>query len=433
MKKVDIIKHLEEKLRIIEEKNPKLNALLFVEDKNKLMNKAKIIQEKINDNSAGKLAGKIIVIKANINRIGFPISCGSKTLENYKGTFDSDVVKKIESEDGLIIGVANCDEFACGSSGTYSAFKPTLNPHDTTRIPGGSSSGSAVTVASEMADISLGSDTGGSIRNPASHCGIIGLKPSYGRVSRHGLIDLSMSLDQIGPFAKTIEEIELIYNVIKGVSEKDSVTYEEKTEGKKELKIAVLDLEGIQVDKSIIELFDKTKNILGVKDIIKIRDIPLGIASYYPLVYTEFFSATRRFDGRRYGKKIEDACGDEVLRRIIGGSIITSAEDDNRFYRKALSIKNNITKGFEEAFKEYDIIISPVVPRIARRINEKTTPEEEYAEDALTIPANLAGICAASYPIGEINGMPVGLHIMAGRMKEENLFRYMRIVQEKIK
>jgi len=430
---VELIKHLEEKLKIITEKNPLLNALLFVEDKNVLLNKAKLIQEKIDENSAGKLAGKIIAIKANISKIGYPVSCASKTLENYKGTFDSDVVKRIEAEEGIIIGVANCDEFASGSSGTYSAYGPSLNPHDTKRIPGGSSSGSAVSVASGMADIALGSDTGGSIRNPASHCGVIGLKPSYGRVSRHGLIDLSMSLDQIGVFAKTIEETELMFNIIKGVSEKDSVTYEENNIGKEELKIAVLDIEGIKVEKNIIELFEKIKEQFRVNKIVRIRDIPLGIAAYYPLVYTEFFSATRRFDGRRYGKKIEETCGDEVLRRIIGGSIISSAEDDNKFYRKALSVKNSITKGFEKAFEEYDIIISPVVPRIARRIDEKTTPEEEYAEDALTIPANLAGICAVSYPIGKVDGMPVGLHIMAGRMKEKKLFNYMREIEKKIK
>jgi aspartyl-tRNA(Asn)/glutamyl-tRNA(Gln) amidotransferase subunit A len=428
--KLDLINHLEEKLNIIESKNPLLNALLFVENKDSLRNKAKIIQEKINEKTAGKLAGKIIAIKANISKIGYPVSCSSKTLENYKGTFDADIVKKIESEDGLIIGVANCDEFACGSSGKHSAFGPTLNPHDTKRIPGGSSSGSAVSVAAGMVDISLGSDTGGSIRNPASHCGIIGMKPSYGRVSRHGLVDLSMSLDQIGPFAKTIEEIELMFDVIKGVSEKDSVTYEEKKEINKELRIAYLDTEGIFVSEEVMKFFNDAREKLNVNNKIKIENIPLGIAAYYPLVYTEFFSATRRFDGRRYGNKIEDSCGMEVLRRILGGSMISTAEDENKFYRKALSVKNSLTEGFEKAFEQYDIIISPVVPRTAILLDEKMTPEEEYAEDALTIPANLAGICAVSYPLGKIDNMPVGLHIMAGRMKEENLFRFMKQIKK---
>jgi aspartyl-tRNA(Asn)/glutamyl-tRNA(Gln) amidotransferase subunit A len=428
-----LLDNLERKMSIIEEKNPKLNALLFVEDGVSLRQKAMLIQEKIDENRAGRLAGKIIIIKANISKIGYPVSCGSKTLENYKGTFDSDVVRKIEAEDGLIIGVANCDEFACGSSGTHSAFGPTLNPYDDARITGGSSSGSAAAVASGMADIALGSDTGGSIRNPASHCGVIGLKPSYGRVSRHGLIDLSMSLDQIGPLAKTMDEIEAVFDTIKGVSQKDSVTYEKEKEEIGELRVAYLDLSGVVVQKNIMELFNETIRRLNVTEQITISNIPLGIASYYPLVYTEFFSATRRFDGRRYGNKIEESCGDEVLRRIIGGSIVSSAEDENRFYRKALSVKKSITTGFEEAFMKYDIIISPVVPRIARRIDEQTTIEEEYYEDALTIPANLAGICAASFPIGMIEGMPVGLHVMAGSMKEKTLFRFLRELERNAK
>ncbi|MFT4309926.1 MAG: amidase family protein [Candidatus Woesearchaeota archaeon] len=433
------MQNLNSKLKAISDKNKEINALLYVEDKEVLEKKAIQIKEKMNNGSAGVLAGKIIVIKANISKIGYPLSCASKTLEGYMGTYDSDVVRMIEEEDGLIIGVANCDEFACGSSGTHSAYGPTINPYDHTRISGGSSSGSAAAVATGMADISLGSDTGGSIRNPASHCGVIGIKPSYGRVSRHGLVDLSMSLDQIGVFANNIDDAKNALNTIMGASHKDSASYDKMNEDDndnnnvtKELRIGYLDTDGIRIENNILEWFEKLRKTLGVNQKITIKDIPLGIAAYYPLVYTEFYSSTRRYDGRRYGKKIEDASGSEVLRRIIGGSIITAAEDDSRFYRKALSVKKSITKGFTEAFKEYDIIISPTVPRIARKIDSDTSPEEEYAEDALTLPANLSGICAASYPAGSIGGMPIGLHIMANAMREDLLIEYMRIIRDKL-
>ena len=227
----------------------KINAFLQVRGEEELIREAKIIDEKIKNGKAGKLAGKIIAVKANINVKGLNASCASRTLENYKAPYNATVIKKIKQEDGLIIGMTNMDEFACGASGETSAFGPTKNPQVLELIPGGSSSGSAAAVAAGFCDVALGSDTGGSIRNPASHCGIIGLKPSYSSVSRYGLIDLSMSLDQIGPLARNVEDAALLLSVIQGKDEKDSISQEIKSVNSKsarldinKLKVGVLDI-----------------------------------------------------------------------------------------------------------------------------------------------------------------------------------------------
>lgn len=429
-----LLSHLNDCLGAIDEKNKELNALLFIENRDVLKNEASVISQRIRDKKAGKLAGMIIAVKANINVQGWPISCASRVLEDYYGTYNADVVVKLKEEDALIIGIANCDEFASGSSGKHSAFGPSKNPYDTSRISGGSSSGSAVAVSSGMVDAALGSDTGGSIRNPASHCNVIGIKPSYGRVSRFGLVDLSMSLDQIGPFARDVGTAAKIMSVISVYSKNDATTFnensadyssiEDKSDSKK-LRIAALDLSELNVSSEVISVYNETLESLRERFEIKevmIPNISLSVATYYPLVYTEFFSATRKLDGRRFGKKIEDYCGVEVLRRIIAGSIISSEEDTNRFYRKSLAIKNSVTDSFRKAFEDIDIILLPVVPVTARKIDENVLPEDEYAEDALTIPASLSGICAASYPVGFSKGLPVGLQVYAKHMGEENLF-----------
>lgn len=386
-------------------------------------------------NEKGKLAGRTIAVKANINVKGLNISCASKTLERYKGTYDADVIKKIKQEGGIIIGMTNMDEFAAGSSGETSAFGPTKNPINTKLIPGGSSSGSAVAVAANFCDLALGSDTGGSIRNPASHCGIIGMKPTYSSVSRYGLIDLSMSLDQIGVFARNISDTALLFDVIKGKSENDSISQESKNidfseieKIPKKLNIGILDFK-IQ-DERIEDLIDKKikeakKYKWNVKK-VKIDYLDLAIETYYPIVYVEFFSGTRKFDGRRYGKKIEESCGPEVLRRILGGSEISKAEYHGRYYYQALKIKKLIEQEFEKVFKKFDCIISPTVPRLPHKIGEKISVEEMYSYDTLTIPANLAGNCAISISAGKIKGVPVGMQIMCDKFQEQKLFQIAR-------
>lgn len=428
-------------LEKIKKQNKDLNAFLYVAEKEALQ-QAKEVDKKLKAKRAGRLAGLAIAVKSNINVIGMPISCASKTLENYYGTFDADVIQKIKAEDGIIIGIVNNDEFACGISGETSAFGPTKNPKAPSVVPGGSSSGSAVAVAAQLCDLALGSDTGGSIRNPASHCGIVGIKPSYGRVSRYGLIDLSMSLDQIGPLSPDVYGAALVMEIISGRSDADPTTFDEKVpaythfKSLKTIKIGLSDdFKKLCTNKELYALIESTAKAIAKKINATIKDVSLkytdlGVQTYYPIVYTEFFSATRRFDGRRYGKRIEDAAGEEVLRRLLGGREISRAEHAGQYYRKALATKNLIKKDFDNAFKEVDLIITPTTPDLPHRLGTKITPEQAYAMDAFTIPPNLAGISAGVVPIGTLNGIPVGMHVIAPAFKEDVLFNFLKVVEE---
>ena len=389
---------------------------------------------------SGKLAGKVIAVKANINVKGLHASCASKVLENYKAPYDATVIKKIKEEGGIILGMANCDEFACGSSGETSAFGPTQNPAALGLIPGGSSSGSVAAVAAGFCDMALGSDTGCSIRLPSSFCGVVGVKPTYSSVSRYGLIDLSMSLDQIGPIAKNVSDVALLLSVIQCKDEKDSISQEspkinlneiEKTP--KNIIVGVLDfkIKDERIQKLIDYKIKEASEKYGWKvKKIKLDYLDLAIATYYPLVYVEFFSATRRLDSRRYGKKIEDACGPEVMRRILGGSEISKAEHFGRYYHLALKAKKLIQDELAKAFKKFDCIVSPVSPKLPHKIGEKISVEDMYAYDALTIPHNLYGNCALSLPVGKINGIPVGMQIACDRFEDEKMLRIARAVEK---
>lgn len=436
------LSNLQQKLELIKKNNKKLNIFLELRDEKELIDEAKKIDEKIKKGKAGKLAGKIIGIKANINFKGLHASCASKVLENYVSTYDATVVSKIKQEDGLIVGMLNMDEFASGGSGETSAFGPVENPIVSGRIPGGSSSGSAASVAAEFVDISLGSDTGGSIRNPASHCGIVGVKPSYGSVSRYGLIDLSMSLDQIGPLSKNVSDSALMLSIIKEKDEKDSISIDSEKMNLKDLdkipkgiSVGILDLGSIKVDPKIKEIVDKKIEQASKKygwkiKKIKVSYIDLAIETYYPLVYVEFFSGTRKFDGRRYGQKIEDAAGPEVLRRVLGGSEISKAEHKGRYYNSALKAKKLIETEFSKAFKDVDCMILPTVPRTPHKIGEKISVEEMYGYDALTIPSNLAGNCCISIPVGEIGGIPIGMQIMCDKMQDNKMLQIASAIEK---
>lgn len=417
-------------------KGKKINSVLELRPKEEILSDAEKIQKKIDSKKAGRLAGKVILVKANINVKGLSASCASKTLQNYKSSYDATVIEKIRNEDGLIIGTTNMDEFACGSSGETSYFGPIKNPAALEFIPGGSSSGSAASVAAEFCDISLGSDTGGSIRNPASHCGVVGLKPTYSNVSRYGLIDLSMSLDQIGPLSKTVEESELLFESIKGKDVKDSISQDFKSPRlPKKFRVGILSVPG--VDKKISSLIEETHKKLEKKGLCEIKEvdlkyIDLAIETYYLLVYTEFFSGTRRIDGRKYGLNIDESCGEEVFRRIQGGKEVTRLEHEGRAYYQALKIKKLIEKEFERVFKEVDIIISPAVPRLPHKIGEKISFKEMYSYDSLTIPANLGGICALVLPAGKIEKIPVGIQLMANKGHEDFLFKLGKEIEKLI-
>jgi len=417
-------------------KGKKINSVLEVNPD--AINEAKEVDRKVKVGKSGKLAGLGIIVKSNINVKGMKASCASKVLENYESPYDATVIEKIRKEDGIILGMANCDEFASGSSGENSAFGATLNPAALERVPGGSSSGSAASVAADFCDLALGSDTGGSIRCPASHCGVVGMKPTYGSVSRYGLIDLAMSLDQIGPLAKNVESCKLLFDVIKGKDEKDPISEEKKVKKKdtKKLKIGILKIK--KVDSRIQNLIEENLGIGGYADEkgnskwskfkdwkfeeVKLDHLDLAVQTYYPIVYVEFFSGTRKLDGRRFGKKFEESAGVEVLRRMMGGEEISKAEYEGTYYRKALKAKEIIKKEFEKAFEKFDALILPTVPALPWKFSERPSFEEEYAYDALTIPANLAEICAVSIPAGHIEGVPVGMQIFCKKFDEDFMF-----------
>lgn len=432
-----VVEKLKKYLQEIEKNDKsgkKTNAFLQLNPR--AMEEAKKIDEKIKKGNAGKLAGQIISVKANINVLGLNASCGSKVLENYQSTYDADVIKKIKEQDGLILGMANMDEFACGWSGETSAFGFTRNPVNTELVAGGSSSGSAASVAAGFCDMALGSDTGGSIRVPSSHCGVVGVKPSYSSVSRYGLIDMAMSFDQIGPIAKNVSDAALLLSVIYGKSENDSISSGDNKINlsnvekiPKNLKVGLLDfpVSDKRIEKMIKEKVEAAGKKYGWKiEKIKIPYLELAIATYYPIVYVEFFSATRKFDGRRYGKRIEEVCGPEVLRRILGGSEISKAEYAGRYYYQALKVRKLISDEFSKAFQKVDCIISPVVPRLPHKIGDKISSKEMFEYDALTCPINLAGNCAMSLPVGKIDGIPVGMHISCDKFCDELMLQIAR-------
>jgi len=389
--------------------------------------RAKEIDKRIKKGTAGKLAGLCFAVKSNISVKHMITNCASKVLEDYISGYNATVINKLLAEDAILIGMVNMDEFACGASGETSAFGPTKNPKNTELIPGGSSSGSAAAVAAELCDFSLGSDTGGSIRNPASHCGIVGLKPTYGAVSRYGLLDMTMSFDCIGPLTKSPEDAKLIFDIIRGQDNFDQTTKDAPKQKSTPKKVIGLVNVKDFCSKEIAELIEnKTKEIAKKnKWTIKKIELPLDIAiqTYYIIVYTEFFSTTRKYDGRRFGKKIEEAAGPEVIRRIIGGSEITKAEHEGKYYREALKARNYIKKKFSELFDEVDAIILPTVPRTPHKIGEEISVEDMYAYDIFTTTANITGLPAISIPAGKIDNKDIGLQIIAPHFQEELIFK----------
>lgn len=424
--------NVENFLAIIEKDNPSINAFLEV-NKESALSQAKKIDEKIrNGEDIGSLAGLVFGIKANINVEDEIISAASKTLENYYGSYDASVIKYIKENDGVIVGICNMDEFAAGSSTETSFYGATDNPRAPGHIPGGSSGGSAAAIAAGMCDITLGSDTGGSIRNPASHCGVIGFKPTYGAVSRQGLLDLSMSLDQIGPLARDISGIAMALDTIVRYDETECTSLNEDfpifteianqdpeklQEDMKNMKLAYIkqfkDVTDDHINDIIDDSIDKIKDMGAEVVELSFDHIDLCLPTYYLINYVEFFSATRKYDGRKYGHKIEDVCGEEVLQRIEIGSYISQQEFSGKYYKKALQARSLIRNEINKLLDDVDLIVGPTVPKLPHKIGEKLEPMEMYAYDILTVIANLAGIPAGSMKAGEYNGIPVGLQLQA--------------------
>ncbi|MDI3483732.1 MAG: aspartyl-tRNA(Asn)/glutamyl-tRNA(Gln) amidotransferase subunit [Methanobacteriaceae archaeon] len=424
-------------LETIEKENPRINAFIEV-NKEYAIRKAAEIDSRISaDEKVGRLAGLVIGVKSNINVKDFMVSAASKTLENYRGSYDATVIERIKKEDGIIIGMTNMDEFAAGSSTETSYFGVTDNPSAEGRIPGGSSGGSAAAIAAHMCDLTLGSDTGGSIRNPASHCGVYGFKPTYGLVSRQGLLDLAMSFDQIGPLSNDLYGISLLLDVISGYDPKDPTTI--KSEGTSftelsdergpDLTFGVVKEFQEVTDDPIVDIIEDTINLLREEgyDVVELpfKYIDLCLPTYYLINYVEFFSATRKYDGRKYGYKIEDVCGEEVLRRIQIGSYISQKEFSGRYYRRALQARSLIRKEIEKVLKNVDVILGPTVPKLPHKIGTTLTPMEMYSYDILTVIANLAGIPAASMKIGKVKGIPIGLQLQAKPLEDWKIMKTM--------
>jgi len=397
------------------------------------------------------LKGLPIAIKDNISIEEIKTTCSSKMLEEYVPPYNATVVEKIKEAGGIITGKTNMDEYAMGSSTENSAFFPTVNPWGKNRVPGGSSGGSAAAVAAGMVPVSLGSDTGGSIRQPASFCGVVGLKPTYGAVSRYGLVAFASSLDQIGPLARNVEDIALMMNVITGRDEKDSTCvnrdYPDFTEylknDVKDMKIGIpdqyFDIEFDQeVRESVLNAVEKLKKAGAKIERVNLTGAEYALAAYYIIATAEASSNLARYDGVRYGLRAEGAdnlkkmftetrqqgFGEEVKRRIMLGTYVLSSGYYDDFYLKAQKVRTLIKNDFDQLFTDYDLILSPTTPTTAFKIGEKRDPLKMYAADIFTVPVNIAGIPAISVPCGfDQKGLPIGLQLMGAHFKEEKLIQ----------
>lgn len=434
--------NLEQMYNVIEEKNDDINA--FVEtDLPRAQKVAEDIDKRIkNGEETGKLAGLVIGIKSNINVEDYIISAASPTLKDYIGSYNATVINKIQEEDGVIIGLTNMDEFAAGSSTETSMYGPTDNPSAPGHIPGGSSGGSAAAIASGMCDIALGSDTGGSIRNPASHCGVIGFKPTYGLVSRQGLLDLAMSLDQIGPLAKDVTGIALILDVITGYDPYDPTTMKKETPeflpyasntSLDDMTVGVvkefMDVTDDKINNKINQSIDTLSNLGAEIKELTFEDITLGLPTYYLINYVEFFSATRKYDGRKYGERIEEVCGPEVSRRIQIGSYISQKEFSGKYYKKALQARSLIRNDFNDLLGNVDIIAGPTVPKLPHKIGDQLDPMDMYAYDVLTVLANITGIPAGSMKAGLVDDIPVGIQLQAKPEEDYKVIKTMSALE----
>ena len=397
------------------------------------------------------LLGIPVAIKDNINVKGYPTTCASKILQSYISPYDATVIERLRRAGALIVGKTNMDEFAMGSSTEYSAFFKTRNPWDLERVPGGSSGGSAVAVAVRSAPLSLGSDTGGSIRQPASFCGVIGLKPTYGRVSRYGLVAFASSLDQIGPFARKTEDIALIMEVISGHDPRDSTS--SKREVPKFTQELGKNIKGLRV--GIVREFMEDGVEEGVKrafegflkdmekegayiEEISLPHVKYAIPCYYIIAPSEASSNLARYDGVRFGYRTEkyqdlidmysktrdEGFGPEVKRRILLGTFALSAGYYDAYYLKAMRVRRLITQDFEKAFERVDLIATPTSPTVAFRFGEKTDdPIAMYLSDVFTVSVNLAGLPCISIPIGMSNNLPVGGQLIGKAFDEASLLR----------
>lgn len=437
----------------IEETDDQVNAFLTL-NKEAALEEAKQLDEEGIDADQFLLFGMPIGIKDNIMTKDLKTTCASEFLSNFEDPlYNATVITKLKNANAINIGKLNMDEFAMGSSTENSAYQKTTNPWNKDYVPGGSSGGSAAAVAAGQVPFALGSDTGGSVRQPASYCGVVGMKPTYGRVSRFGLVAFASSLDQVGPLTRTVEDNARILEVISGVDEMDPTSanidvpnYREALTGDiKGLKVAVPKeylQEGVdeEVANKINQAIDTLKELGAEVDEVSLPHSKYAIATYYMLASSEASANLARFDGIRYGKRAENAdnlidmfkqsrsegFGDEVKRRIMLGTFALSSGYYNAYYKKAQQVRRLITEDFEKVFENYDVIVGPTSPTTAFKIGEQIDdPLTMYANDILTIPVNLAGVPAISIPCGfhPENDMPIGLQIIGKHFDESNVYR----------
>ncbi len=447
-------------LKNIKEKDGNIHAFLSVTAE-EAMEAAKKVDAKISKGEPQEiLAGIPVAVKDNILIRGAKTTAASKILENYVAPYDATVIKKLKEEEAVFIGKTNLDEFAMGSSTENSGFGPTKNPVDLQRVPGGSSGGSAAAVKADFCVYALGSDTGGSIRQPASFCGVVGFKPSYGAVSRHGLIAMSSSLDQIGPITKNVEDAAIVFEAIRGKDELDSTSSHREWEDfagpidMEKVKIGVpreyfthgLD-EGVEKNiKAAIAKFEKEG--MKVKE-ISLPHTDWALATYYIIMPAEVSANLARFDGIKYGysqiskvkdqmsklldvylKTRQEGFGDEVRRRVMLGTYILSAGYYDAYYKRAQKARRLIKNDFNFAFENVDVILTPTSPTTAFKFGEKVSdPLSMYLADIYTVSVNLAGVPAISIPSGEVNGLPVGLQLIGKNFDDVRLLKIAKIIE----
>jgi len=453
---LSLVENVKEYIARINE-NKKLNAFNSIfEDES--LKEAERIEAKIKSGKHGKLAGAVIAVKDVLSIKNKPTTCSSKILKDFTALYTATAVQKLIDEDAIIIGKTNCDEFAMGSSNENSAFGNVLNPADNERVPGGSSGGSAAAVAADLCDAALGTDTGGSVRQPAAFCGVFGLKPSYGRVSRYGLTAFASSFDCIGTLTKNAEDAALILEVISGKDKCDSTSYEtpvpeysKNLNFEKKFKIGLpKECFGEGLSEEIKKAVDSLVKELSSKG-FEIVDISLPhseytIATYYILTTAEASSNLARYDGAKYGYRSgksstlidmykssrSEGFGAEVKRRIMLGTYVLSAGYYDAYYLKAQKVRRLIKNDFDKAFEKVDLILTPTAPTTAFKIGEKSgDPLEMYLSDIYTTSANLAGIPGISFPYNkDSNGLPIGLQFLSKQFDELSLLQMSSFIQK---
>lgn len=449
LKVVDVVKAFYEKIKVDDEK---IKGYITLCEEDALKN-AEAIQAKFDaGEEMGPLAGVPIAIKDNMCTRGLKTTCASKMLENFIPPYDATVIKSLKEAGAIILGKVNMDEFAMGGSTENSAFFKTHNPVNLNKVPGGSSGGSAAVVAGDLAPISLGSDTGGSIRQPASFCGIVGLKPTYGLVSRYGLVAFASSLDQIGPMTKDVTDTAILLNAISGHDEMDSTSA--KLEKKDYTKALVNDVKGLkiglpkeyfeegvnqEVKEKVLAAAKKFEELGATVEECSLPTTEYALPAYYIIACAEASSNLGRFDGIRYGYRTKnyetmqdifrnsrsEGFGEEVKRRIILGTYVLSSGFYDAYYKKAQKVRTLVKQGFDKVFEKYDLLIAPTAPMTAFDIDSKiSSPLEMYMADVLTVPVNMAGVPAISIPCGkDKEGLPIGMQLIGKHFDEETILR----------